>query len=732
MCRLPNALKSPAAKNLSGLILSFIGGFTFSGTALAGASSFADISLAGTLDLPFAAAALAGAIIRGVTTDSVGRSIVKTAAMSFIIIAKLFTGGNNSPTRNAVITTISVILSGISVSALIGELPQKLIFYAFYATLSGFATYCGSELLSSFQREHVISLYGFSGGCYAVIYIVYIASLYSLKAPHINPGAVIGIAFTALAAYFYGNIGGAICGALTAFAASLVSSQECISSAVIPVAGFFAGHIKKGRPLLSALLFSSLCFSLSVLTGAVRDGSDMTLSILIGIGLFILIAPYYSDKWISFDNQTEHHILSTDSQRICFMSDVIDSVRSDAVRLSAALSVAESESQRKHVQVCKSCFQGAVCSGFDIESSDELIPEIPQKCIRKRELSEELEELREYRIADRILKLRRTRDRSLLSEQLKLTGEILRSIAPQRDFRQSKNTSLKIIELLTSHGIAPVRATAGYNKTNRLEVEIYYSSEIVTPNISRIRDLISDCLGLELTAAAPANSSSEIRLCFYEKPEYTVEVYSASLCADGSEVSGDSTSVFTDGQGICYITLSDGMGTGKSAAVDSHMVIALFRRLVCGGMDCHAAVKMVNSIMVGKSRDESFATLDAIRFDPDSHKLTLMKSGAAATLIRKGNDVIKISAPTFPIGINETAEIFSAEHEVSEGDMIIAFSDGISEKEFPFIRELLLESDDIKEIVRETTLKSATFSASSHTDDVTVIGIKVLTNKQSI
>ena len=119
MCRLPNALKSPAAKNLSGLILSFIGGFTFSGTALAGASSFADISLAGTLDLPFAAAALAGAIIRGVTTDSVGRSIVKTAAMSFIIIAKLFTGGNNSPTRNAVITTISVILSGISVSALI-------------------------------------------------------------------------------------------------------------------------------------------------------------------------------------------------------------------------------------------------------------------------------------------------------------------------------------------------------------------------------------------------------------------------------------------------------------------------------------------------------------------------------------------------------------------------------------------------------------------------------------
>ena len=732
MYRISDIIRHPIARNISGLMLSFIGGFVFAETSLAGITSFADISLAGALDLPFAAAVLAGSIIRGISTDSLWKSIVKTAAMTFIVIAKLFSGAKNTPVRYGIITAITVMLSGTSVSALISELPQKLIFYAFYAVVTGFVSYCGAEMISSFRKEHVISLYGFSGMCYAVIYIVYIASLYSLRIPAVNPGAVIGIAVTALAAYSFGSLGGVTCGAMAAFAAALVSSRECLSSAVFPAAGLFAGQIRKGKPILTALLFACLCYSLSVLTGAPRDGSDITLSVLIGSGLFLILAPYFSDRWVAVEHRENSRNKSHDHTRIDFLSDVIDAVRSDAIRLSAALSVAENESRKSIASVCDTCSRVSSCQRYDIEASDELTPEVPQSCVRKRELTEELEQLREFRIADRILRLRRTRDRSLLSEQLKLTGEILRSSLSEHEYRSSGRTASKIIELLSSHGISPLRVTAFYNSANRLEAEIYFSSETISPNISRIKDLISDGLGIELSAAAPVSSSNEIRLCFYEKPEFTVEVYSASICADGSEVSGDSTAVFTDGGGICYITLSDGMGTGKSAAVDSHMVIGLFRRLVCGGMDSVTAVKMVNSIMVGKSRDESFATFDAIRFDPDSHVHTLLKSGAASTLIRHGEEVIKISAPTFPIGINEAAEVYISEHEVTDGDIIIAFSDGISESEFPFIRELLLESNDVKEIVRETTLKSTTFSKSSHTDDVTVIGIKILSNKQTI
>ncbi len=732
MKKLSDTMRLTAVRTAASLLLSFAGGFVFSGTALAGAASFADISLAGALGLPYAAAALAGAIIRGISTDSVGKGIVKTAAMAFIVIAKLFSGTRSSPLRCGMITAVCVMLSGMSVSALIGELPQKLIFYGFYAAVAGFASYCGAELLNSLRHEKVISLSGISGGCYAVIYIVYTASLYSLGIPAVNAGAVLGIAVTVLAAYTYGSAGGAICGAMTAFAAALVSPHECIAAAVFPAAGLFAGHVRKGKPLITALIFAALCYSLSVLTGAPRDGSDITLSVLIGTGLFVAAAPYFSDKWLSTEPTSDHGAIASDNCRITFLSDVIDAVRCDAVKLSAALSAAESDCRHDSPEVCTSCSRGSTCRRFDAEAADELTPDIPQSCVRKRELEEELKQLREMRIADRLLRLRRSRDRSLLSEQMKLTGEILRAAATEHSLRPSGRTAAKIIEQLSSHGIAPLRASAWYNAANRLTVELYYSAENVGLSSSRIRDLIADGLGLELTAAAPVCSADELRLCFYEKPEYTVEVYSASVCAEGAEVSGDSSSVFTDGGGICYITLSDGMGTGKSAAVDSHTVTALFRRLVCGGMDCVTAVKMVNSVMVGKSRDESFATFDALRFDPDTHTLTIMKSGAAPTLIKHGNDVIKVSAPTFPVGINEEAEVYTSEHETEEGDMVVAFSDGISENEFPFIRELLSGDSDIKEIVRETAVKAAAFARAPHTDDVTVIGVKILRNKRYI
>ncbi|MCR5074726.1 MAG: SpoIIE family protein phosphatase, partial [Ruminococcus sp.] len=263
---------------------------------------------------------------------------------------------------------------------------------------------------------------------------------------------------------------------------------------------------------------------------------------------------------------------------------------------------------------------------------------------------------------------------------------------------------------------------------NRLIAELYFTGGSIPASTSRICDLVSDELGLELREATTAATADDYRVSLYEPPEYSIEVYSASVCADGSEVSGDSTVLFTDSEGVSYAALSDGMGTGKSAAVDSHMVIGLFRRLICGGMECGAAVKLINSVMVSKSRDESFATFDAVRFDPDTAFLTSVKSGAAATLIRQSGNIIKVSAPTFPIGINETAEVSTSCFQLGDNDMVIMFSDGISENEYLFIKELLLSGDDIQEIVRETAVKASSFAHSPHSDDVTVIGVKIISN----
>ena len=204
-----------------------------------------------------------------------------------------------------------------------------------------------------------------------------------------------------------------------------------------------------------------------------------------------------------------------------------------------------------------------------------------------------------------------------------------------------------------------------------------------------------------------------------------MEVYAVSTGADNSGDNGDTHTVFFDGIGAVYAVLSDGMGTGGEAACESRMVVNLFRRLVTGGVDFGSAVKLVNSVMVTKSWQESFATLDAVRIDLDDCGLTVIKSGAAATIIRHRDSVLKITSPTFPIGIYETSEVFVRDCEFESGDIIIMFSDGISENAYPFVKELLLGGSDIKHIVEEISGKAQIFNPGIHSDDVTVIGVRV-------
>ena len=137
-------------------------------------------------------------------------------------------------------------------------------------------------------------------------------------------------------------------------------------------------------------------------------------------------------------------------------------------------------------------------------------------------------------------------------------------------------------------------------------------------------------------------------------------------------------------------------------------------------------MKFINSIMLTKSPNESFATLDVLKIDLDSCRLTVIKSGASATLIKHRDSVMKISSPTFPVGIYEHSDIFYKEYDFEDGDVVRMFSDGISETEYLYIKELLMSGSELRHTVDEICLKSDVFSQGKRPDDVTVIGVKAI------
>lgn len=733
---------SNASRAAAGFIMSMTAGAVLSGTGIAGVASFADISLSGALPMPYSMAVLVGEIMSCVFSGTVGKNIVKLSAMIIIMIAKLFLDKADEPRTCGIITAVGVIISGGAVSFLIGDIIYKIGFYVFYGGIAGYTAYSAASAAEAARRERTIDLTAHGGCTYAVLHTIFIAALCAVRLPALNAGIIVGAAVTLLAAYYYRSTGGVICGALAVCGAFLATEDAGMTAVMLPAAGFLTGYFSRRRPLIAAGVFVMASFLFTVLTGIKADSISAMADIIIGALIFLGAAPRYSDRRFNAGEASSADISSLIKVRMNFLADSLEVIRCETSKVSAILDKDEPDeeySYEKQKSVCDSCYRRNDCWKNRIAETENAFRELSEAsevtresfpyaladCLRKDELMTAFGTSAKERIAGMVMSLRHTDGRKLLAEQIMMTEGML-SLAGNTDgMRFSEPLSKQIAEKLMRHGLIADKVVAGYGSCGKIRAEIYFSAQNAPDSTIRVCDLISDELGIKLENAGQVSAVRQVRICLYEPFDNTLEVYAASTCADESSESGDTSAVFYDGSGKGYVILSDGMGSGKEAAVESRMAVRLFRRLICSGADIVPSVRLINSVILTKSRSEAFATLDAIRFDPENGRLALIKSGAAATLINSEGTLRKISAPTFPVGIYEQSEVYISEYTVSEGDMIIMFSDGVCENEYPFIRELLAGGSDLKKIVDEICSKAEVFNPSVRSDDVTVIGILV-------
>jgi len=733
---------SPAAEEAAGFVLALAVGYLLSDAQMAGVASFADISLTGALSLPHSAAMLTGSLVHNILQGSVGKNIVKITTMIIIIISKLFFERSDEPKFSGVSTAISVFLSGTAVSVLIGEMLYKLLFYVFYGTLSGFTTYSIAVIIQGIQKKRALDLSSVSGCAYAVVYTISVATLCSVKVPLVNIGLILGSAVTLIGAFYYRHTGGVLCGSLTTCGAFLASPEQGMKIVLLPAAALLTGYIYKQKYTIVGLFFVSINFMLIILAGTTQNSIDGMLDIICGTLLFALVVPVFSDQFLITAHGTDHALPEIMNSRMDFISDSISSVRSESAKLAEFLT--KSADDRDEIEeisgkMCTYCFRRLNCwksdhertlKGFRklsllTEFSREKFPYELEDCLHKEEMAKMFEASYRERSTAKLLDMKFSENRVMMFEHLKIIEEMIKAAGERINVRYSETISKQISTTLTKHDIAIKNVIAYYNSNNRLLIELYFEYRNAPSKFTRIRDLVSDEIKMPLEAAEPISSGREIRVRLFEKPAFFLEVCEASVCAGNGKENGDTSMTFSDGTGISYIVLSDGMGSGKKAAVESKMVVRIFRKLVSSGVNCNSAIKLINSIMLTKSQEESFATLDAARIDLDTCELTLIKSGASSTLIRHRGNVMKISSPTFPIGIYEQSDIFSQSYDFEENDIIIMFSDGINEGEYLYIKELLTSENDLKKIVDEICAKSEVFNPTVRSDDVTVIGIRI-------
>ena len=216
-------------------------------------------------------------------------------------------------------------------------------------------------------------------------------------------------------------------------------------------------------------------------------------------------------------------------------------------------------------------------------------------------------------------------------------------------------------------------------------------------------------------------------LTFEERAVYTVRWGSSQLTQPGSRITGDTFRCFFAGRGRFVMVLSDGMGTGCSAAVDSAMTADLLRRLIEAGVGCDAALKIVNSALLLKSGEETLATADVAEIDLYTGRARFYKAGAAPTYLVKNRRAGYIQSDSLPAGILEGVAFESSTLTLRDGDWLALVSDGVTATGADWVKSQLEAGLDGEPAQLAQSLAAAARERQlpGREDDVTVLAARL-------
>lgn len=194
----------------------------------------------------------------------------------------------------------------------------------------------------------------------------------------------------------------------------------------------------------------------------------------------------------------------------------------------------------------------------------------------------------------------------------------------------------------------------------------------------------------------------------------------------GSLISGDSVSMFENSKDCFYSLISDGMGSGKTAALSSEICDMFLTKMLEGGNKKETAIKMLNTLLRSKSVECS-ATIDLMEADLLHGHASFLKSGAAPSFVRRGDKLFKLRSHTFPIGIMRIIDAEQVKFELQGGDIIVMISDGVSPEpeECVWLMEMLCGDTDFRELsdVAKKIAQRARNEGSQ--DDISVVLMRV-------
>jgi stage II sporulation protein E len=164
---------------------------------------------------------------------------------------------------------------------------------------------------------------------------------------------------------------------------------------------------------------------------------------------------------------------------------------------------------------------------------------------------------------------------------------------------------------------------------------------------------------------------------FVEDAKYTVFTGMSRMTKEGGRISGDNYSFIYPDPGTVVMTLSDGMGTGEVACEESESVVELLEQFIEAGFRKESAIKLINSILVLRSEEQTFSTIDMSLLNLYTGVCDIIKIGASTTFIKREKLVETITSTTLPVGVLNQVDYDVVSKKLNDGDFVIMVTDGV-------------------------------------------------------
>ncbi len=573
--------------------------------------------------------------------------------------------------------------------------------------------------------------------------------------------------------YIYGSSIGAIVSMLSSFLLFITNSLNGDIIIIFTISSILSSLFREKGKIFVSIAFTICVYILSLMINISLLDNVLLFSI-IGSNILFLAIPCNLKANISFNNTLKRETAVTYTEKLQILtSDRLDKYASSFEKLSKTfynLSEKKTNLDQQDIsnliddvatKMCNNCQMKGFCweknfystyqNIFSILNMYEKTGQIEinaisqdfiNNCININQFIDVLNRTFEIYKLNLAWKNKVIESRELVGKQLtgisSIISNLSKTLCENVSFKENYETKIKYA--LENNDIPTKSVIITENDKGKLEVLLKIKPCYVPNKCSKtIVPIVSEILGKKMykpcyeCIVTKEDNESICSLTLVEEQLFRVSTYCLTLAKDGSNECGDSHSFLSLPDGTYLLALSDGMGSGKNAKMESMATIELLEDFLQAGFSKDLAINMINSVLFLKSSKDTFATLDMCTIDLYTGFCEILKIGAVSTIILHNNKIDIIKSTSLPVGVLNNIEPDVRKKKLSNGDIIVMFTDGVLDstnaiinKEH-FIADILLnnKSTNPQDIANAIFEKTKENYKNHIKDDITILVARI-------